>query len=59
MIAGTLILSAALNAFGFSSQADTLLFQAAGAAFGVAVPAAIFVLMRQAAAHYLDSHKRS
>jgi hypothetical protein len=59
MIAGTLVLSAAMNAFGFASQADTLAFQAAGVVFGLAVPAAIYVLMRQAAAHYLDAHKRS
>jgi len=59
MIGGTLILSAAMNAFGFASQADTLPFQAAGVVFGVAVPAAIYVLMRQAAAHYLDAFKRS
>jgi hypothetical protein len=59
MIAGTLGLSAAMNAFGFASQADTLPFQAAGVVFGLAVPAAIYVLMRQAAAHYLDAHKRS
>jgi hypothetical protein len=59
MIAGTLVLSAAMNAFGFASQASTLPFQIAGVVFGVAVPAAIYVLMRQAAAHYLDAHKRS
>jgi uncharacterized membrane protein YdfJ with MMPL/SSD domain len=59
MIAGTLGLSAAMNAFGFASQADTLPFKAAGVVFGLAVPAAIYVLMRQAATHYLDAHKRS
>jgi hypothetical protein len=42
-----------------ASQASTLPFQIAGAVFGIAVPAAIYVLMRQAAAHYLDAHKRS
>jgi len=59
MIAGTLTLSAAMNAFGFASQASMLPFQIAGVVFGLAVPAAIYVLMRQAAAHYLDAHKRS
>jgi hypothetical protein len=59
MIAGTLGFSAAMNAFGFASQASTPLFQIAGVVFGIAVPAAIYVLMRQAAAHYLDAHKRS
>jgi hypothetical protein len=59
MIAGTLVLSAAMNSFAFASQASTLPFQVAGVVFGVAVPAAIYVLMRQAAAHYLDAHKRS
>jgi hypothetical protein len=59
MIAGTLVLSAWMNAFVFSSQASTLPFQIAGVVFGVAVPSAIYVLMRQAVAHYLDAHKRS
>jgi hypothetical protein len=59
MIAGTLVLSACMNAFAFSSQASTLPFQIAGVVFGIAVPSAIYVLMRQAAAHYLDAHKRS
>jgi hypothetical protein len=59
MIAGTLLLSATINAFGFAAKATTLPFQAAGVVFGVAVPAAIYVIMRQAAAHYLDAHKRS
>jgi hypothetical protein len=38
MIAGTLILSAAMNAFGFASHASTLPFQAAGIVFGIAAP---------------------
>ena len=38
-----------MNAFGFASQASTLPFQTAGVLFGLAVPAAIYVLMRQAA----------
>jgi hypothetical protein len=59
MIAGTLGLSAAMNSFAFASQASSLPFQIAGVVFGVAVPCAIYALARQAAAHYLDAHKRS
>lgn len=59
MIAGTLVLSAAMNAYGFASQATTIPFQTAGVIFGVAVPAMVWTLTRQAAAHYLDAHRRS
>jgi hypothetical protein len=59
LIIGTLVLSACMNAFGFASQAPTLPFQVAGVVFGVAVPAAIWSLMRLAATHWLDSHRRS
>jgi len=59
MITGTLVLSAAMNAYGFASQASTLPFQVAGVVFGIAVPAMVWTLTRQAAAHYLDAHKRS
>ena len=46
MIAGTLGLSAAMNAFGFASQADTLPFQAAGVVFGVVAALALSRVMR-------------
>jgi hypothetical protein len=59
MIAGTLVLSAAMNAFAFAAQATTLPFEIAGVVFGVSVPAAIYVLLRQAAALFLDSRRRS
>jgi hypothetical protein len=39
--------------------AGSLPFQIAGIVFGIAVPAAVFGLIRQAAAHYLDAHRRS
>jgi hypothetical protein len=59
MLGGTLALSACMNAFEFASQAGSLPFQTAGVVFGIAVPAAVFSLIRQAVAHYLDSHRRS
>jgi hypothetical protein len=59
MLGGTLALSAAMNAFEFASQAETLPFQIAGVTFGIAVPAAVYALIRQAASHYLDAHRRS
>jgi F0F1-type ATP synthase assembly protein I len=59
MLAGTLGLSAAMNSFEFASQASSLPFEIAGGVFGLAVPAAVYVLIRQAASHYLDSHRRS
>lgn len=54
MLGGTLGLSAAMNSFEFASQASSLPFQMAGVVFGIAVPAAVYALIRQAASHYLD-----
>jgi hypothetical protein len=51
--------SAAMNAFEFASQASSMPFQTAGIVFGIAVPAAVYALIRQAASHYLDSSRRS
>jgi F0F1-type ATP synthase assembly protein I len=59
MLAGTLGLSSAMNSFEFASRASSLPFEIAGVVFGIAVPAAVYALIRQATSHYLDSHRRS
>lgn len=58
-IAGTLIGSAALNAFAFATGASGPLMQAAAAVLGLAIPGLIYALTRIGAAIYIDTHARS
>jgi hypothetical protein len=57
-IVGTLIGSAAMNAFAFAAQADGYCMQAAAVAMGVAIPALIFAMTKVGAALYIDCHSR-
>jgi hypothetical protein len=58
-IAGTLIGSAAMNAFAFASLADVIAMQVAGAVMGCAIPALTYCLTRIGAALYIDCHSRA
>jgi hypothetical protein len=57
-IVGTLVGSAAMNAFAFAAQADGYCMQAAAVAMGVAIPALIFAMTKVGAALYIDCHSR-
>jgi hypothetical protein len=57
-IAGTLLGSAAMNAFAFAGDADTLIMQIAGSIMGCVIPALIYAMTRIAAAQYIDCHSR-
>jgi hypothetical protein len=57
-IAGTLIGSAAMNAFAFAAQAGSVWTMAAGIAMGVTIPALIFAMTKVGAALYIDCHAR-
>ena len=58
LIIGTMLGSAAMNAFAFAASA-TGLWQVAAAALGAAIPGMIYALTRIAAAVYIDTHSRS
>jgi hypothetical protein len=57
-IAGTLLGSAAMNAFAFAGDAETLIMQIAGSVMGCAIPALIYAMTRIAAAQYIDVHSK-
>jgi hypothetical protein len=58
-IAGTLAVSAVMNAFAFASDVSTLHMQIAGSVMGCAIPALIYCLTRIGAALYIDCHSRA
>lgn len=58
-IVGTLVFSAAFNAFAFSAQAQGPWFSAIAAALGVAIPALIYALTRVCATLYLGYTART
>ena len=57
-ILGTLVGSAAMNAFAFAAQASSLWMLAAAITLGVAIPALIYALTRVGAALYIDTLSR-
>jgi hypothetical protein len=57
-IVGTLIGSAAMNAFAFAAQASSVVMMAAAVAMGVAIPALIFAMTKVGALLYIDCHSR-
>ncbi len=56
-ICGTLIASAAMNAFAFGSKATDCTHLVSACALGIAVPALIYVLSRVSAAMWMDAQK--
>jgi hypothetical protein len=58
-IVGTLLGSAAMNAFAFAAQTITPWMMAAAVTLGVAIPALIYALTRVGAALYVDCHGRA
>lgn len=57
-IVGTLVGSAAMNAFAFAAQSSGWMMYAA-AALGLSIPALIFAMTKIGAAMYIDCHSRS
>lgn len=58
-IIGTLIGSAAMNAFAFAAGAATAYMMAAAVTLGIAIPALIYALTRVGAALWIDCHGRA
>jgi hypothetical protein len=58
-IIGTLVGSAAMNAFAFAAQTVNPWMMAAAIALGIAIPALIYALTRVGAALYIDCHARA
>lgn len=58
-IVGTLVFSAAFNAFAFSALAEGTIMQIVAAALGIAIPALIYILTRVGATLYLGYTART
>jgi hypothetical protein len=58
-VAGTLIGSAAMNAFAFAAPATNYWTMAAGIALGISIPALIYAMTRIGAALYLDGSNKT
>jgi hypothetical protein len=58
-IIGTVIGSAAMNAFAFAAQTTTLWMTSAAVTLGIAIPALVYALMRVGAALYIDCHSKA
>jgi hypothetical protein len=58
-IIGTLIGSAAMNAFAFAAQTATVWMTSAAITLGIAIPALVYALMRVGAALYIDCHSKA
>lgn len=57
-ILGTLVGSAAMNAFAFAGQATNYWTMSAGIALGVAIPALIYAMTKVGAMMYIDTNSR-
>lgn len=57
-ILGTLVGSAAMNAFAFGSQASNYYTLAAGILLGVSIPALIYAMTKVGAMMYIDTNSR-
>jgi hypothetical protein len=58
-IFGTVIGSAAMNAFAFAAHTTTAWMTSAAITLGIAVPALVYALMRVGAALYIDCHAKA
>jgi hypothetical protein len=58
-ILGTLIGSAAMNAFAFAAHTTTAWMTSAAITLGIAIPALVYALMRVGAALYIDCHSKA
>ena len=58
-ILATMLGSALLNTYAFTEHATSYWTMGAGAVFGFAIPALVYVLTRIGAALYIDSHGRA
>jgi hypothetical protein len=58
-IIGTVIGSAAMNAFAFAAHTTTVWMTSAAVTLGIAIPALVYALMRVGAALYIDCHSKA
>lgn len=58
-IMGTLVGSAAMNAFAFSAHATDYWTMAAGIALGIAIPSLIYAMTKVGAMMYIDTNSRA
>lgn len=58
-IVGTLVGSAAMNAFAFASGTSNIYIQGVAAGFGVAIPLLVYALTRVGANLYIDCHSKA
>ncbi len=58
-IIGTLVGSAAMNAFAFAAQANGYCMLAAAVTLGVAIPGLIFAMTKVGALMWIDTHART
>jgi hypothetical protein len=58
-IIGTLVGSAAMNAFAFAAQTTNLWMTSAAITLGIAIPALVYACLRVGALIYVDCHSKA